>query len=425
MLPDHYTILGLTPAANEHDVRKAYKALVKLHHPDVVTPSEREKAAETFKGIMLAYQVLHDPEKRRIYDAQMMAMKAALNERVRQYKQNGKQPPVPAPKPTAKAAAPKAEPKTPTDERREGERGDPSWRNNPRHGDKINPKLNQIKEKKSSRPQPTAKKESPLIDDLPTEQADYFLQPSILPWKRGETVYVVQHRKVQWHSTWMPDTRAWKKAVHRGMALFTFRDVDSDKVLLYTHIELPEDCSGEQDMLKLELADGVVLYLNIERLPSKKNWFSVFGKKQLLKTKSRQQAKAHVAKTAKPAPKSTPKPFAKEPDKKDSETSKDHVPALKRGASADSQTPEQPTLTLAVWEAVFGCQKDVTLPTNETGTVSVPAGIQPGQTLRFIANDSKPYEILIKVRIPKELSDDQHHAYSTLKALEQAKPEDL
>jgi molecular chaperone DnaJ len=63
---DYYAVLGIERGASEAEVKRAYRSLARQHHPDV---AEDKIAAETkFKEINEAYEVLSDPEKRRMYD---------------------------------------------------------------------------------------------------------------------------------------------------------------------------------------------------------------------------------------------------------------------------------------------------------------------------------------------------------------------
>lgn len=60
---NYYEILGLNQDASHDDIKKAYKRLALQHHPD------KNKGNDTkFKKINEAYQVLGDPEKRKIYN---------------------------------------------------------------------------------------------------------------------------------------------------------------------------------------------------------------------------------------------------------------------------------------------------------------------------------------------------------------------
>ncbi|KAI9281732.1 hypothetical protein BC943DRAFT_362838 [Umbelopsis sp. AD052] len=63
---DYYSILRVESSASEQDIRKAYKKLALKWHPDK-NPSNAD-AAEKFKEICQAYEILSDPEKRRTYD---------------------------------------------------------------------------------------------------------------------------------------------------------------------------------------------------------------------------------------------------------------------------------------------------------------------------------------------------------------------
>lgn len=63
---DYYAILGLTEAATEPEIRKAYRKLALEWHPD--RNQGRPEATERFKEISEAYGVLSDPAKRQQYD---------------------------------------------------------------------------------------------------------------------------------------------------------------------------------------------------------------------------------------------------------------------------------------------------------------------------------------------------------------------
>lgn len=64
---DYYGILGVDKSADATEVKKAYRQLVKQWHPDRHLEN-KEIAEEKFKEIQEAYEVLSDPEKRKLYD---------------------------------------------------------------------------------------------------------------------------------------------------------------------------------------------------------------------------------------------------------------------------------------------------------------------------------------------------------------------
>jgi curved DNA-binding protein len=63
---DYYDILGVPRAASADDIKKAFRKLARIHHPDVA--KDKAKGEVRFKEINEAYEVLGDPEKRRKYD---------------------------------------------------------------------------------------------------------------------------------------------------------------------------------------------------------------------------------------------------------------------------------------------------------------------------------------------------------------------
>ncbi|MDD4868594.1 MAG: DnaJ domain-containing protein, partial [Mycobacterium sp.] len=65
MARDYYGLLGVSRKASDADIKRAYRKLARELHPDV-NPDEAAQAK--FKEISVAYEVLSDPEKRRIVD---------------------------------------------------------------------------------------------------------------------------------------------------------------------------------------------------------------------------------------------------------------------------------------------------------------------------------------------------------------------
>ncbi len=62
---DYYEILGVKRGVSQNEVQRAYRKLARKYHPDV---SKASNAEDKFKELNEAYEVLKDPEKRKMYD---------------------------------------------------------------------------------------------------------------------------------------------------------------------------------------------------------------------------------------------------------------------------------------------------------------------------------------------------------------------
>lgn len=67
MADNLYDILGVSRRASDEDIRKAFRKLAKELHPDV--NPDNAAAAERFKKVAAANDILGDPDKRRQYDS--------------------------------------------------------------------------------------------------------------------------------------------------------------------------------------------------------------------------------------------------------------------------------------------------------------------------------------------------------------------
>ncbi len=65
MNKDYYEVLGVSRNADANEIKKKFRQLAKVYHPDI---SKEDNAEEKFKEIQEAYEVLSDPDKRQNYD---------------------------------------------------------------------------------------------------------------------------------------------------------------------------------------------------------------------------------------------------------------------------------------------------------------------------------------------------------------------
>lgn len=64
-IKDHYKILNINKNATPEEIKKSYKQLALLWHPD---KNKNANAIDKFKEISEAYQILSDENKKKIYD---------------------------------------------------------------------------------------------------------------------------------------------------------------------------------------------------------------------------------------------------------------------------------------------------------------------------------------------------------------------
>ncbi|MCM3002542.1 molecular chaperone DnaJ [Priestia koreensis] len=62
---DYYEVLGISKGASKDEIKKSYRKLSKKYHPDI---NKEADAADKFKEIKEAYEVLGDDQKRAHYD---------------------------------------------------------------------------------------------------------------------------------------------------------------------------------------------------------------------------------------------------------------------------------------------------------------------------------------------------------------------
>ncbi len=63
---DYYKNLRISKNASPDEIKRAYRKLARKYHPDT---NKKQGAEEKFKQINEAYEVLKDPEKKKLYDA--------------------------------------------------------------------------------------------------------------------------------------------------------------------------------------------------------------------------------------------------------------------------------------------------------------------------------------------------------------------
>lgn len=63
---DYYEVLGINKNADEKEIKRAYRKLAKKYHPDI-NPGDKQ-AEQKFKEVTEAYNILSNPEQKKLYD---------------------------------------------------------------------------------------------------------------------------------------------------------------------------------------------------------------------------------------------------------------------------------------------------------------------------------------------------------------------
>jgi molecular chaperone DnaJ len=66
---DYYDVLGVSPDAGAAEIKRAYRQLARRYHPDI----SGDDRGGAFLEVSRAYEVLRDPDRRRSYDARLLA----------------------------------------------------------------------------------------------------------------------------------------------------------------------------------------------------------------------------------------------------------------------------------------------------------------------------------------------------------------
>lgn len=78
---NYYDILKINKNASHQEIKTSYKKLIKRYHPDLY-PGNKIKAETITRNLNEAYEILSDPEKKRIYD---LSLEEQINENNKQY----------------------------------------------------------------------------------------------------------------------------------------------------------------------------------------------------------------------------------------------------------------------------------------------------------------------------------------------------
>lgn len=81
-MQDYYKILGVSPKASAAEIKRAFRAKVKILHPDL---SSSSKDSESFRLLMAAYELLSNAHQRSVFDTSYAAYGSYSSSRKNNY----------------------------------------------------------------------------------------------------------------------------------------------------------------------------------------------------------------------------------------------------------------------------------------------------------------------------------------------------
>ena len=72
MARDFYAVLAVPRNATEDQIRRRFRELARTRHPDRFRGAEKERAERDFQAITQAFNVISDPERRRLHDLELL-----------------------------------------------------------------------------------------------------------------------------------------------------------------------------------------------------------------------------------------------------------------------------------------------------------------------------------------------------------------
>lgn len=93
-IKDYYAVLSLSQGATQQQIRARFLELARKRHPDLFKGEEKVKAENDFQDITEAFNVLSNPERRRLHDIEVSqptpsAFAASPKQTVRGFMQRG------------------------------------------------------------------------------------------------------------------------------------------------------------------------------------------------------------------------------------------------------------------------------------------------------------------------------------------------
>lgn len=93
----YYELLSISSEASDDEIKRAFRRLARLHHPDMhQDPAAKQSAEDRFKDILNAYETLKDPLSRRSYDACLGTSSRHTREDDDRYSSSRWDPPTPS-----------------------------------------------------------------------------------------------------------------------------------------------------------------------------------------------------------------------------------------------------------------------------------------------------------------------------------------